>query len=55
MYAGVSHLGSLLTGSVGSATVCSSVLDNTGSYSSGFISRCGREPVSNTGSSSVSA
>ena len=55
MYTGVSLLGSSSTGSlssVGSAVLCSSVVGSTGSYSSGFISRSGREPVSESPSTS---
>ena len=54
MYTGVSLLFSSLSGSllsVSSAAVCSSVVGSTGSYSPGFISRSGREPVSDSVSS----
>ena len=49
MYTGISLLGSSSTGSlssVGSAALCSSLVSSTGSYSPGFISRSGRESVS---------
>ena len=55
---GVSQLGALLSCSlfsVDSVVVCSSVVDSTGSYSPGFISRSGREPVSDSASTYSSA
>ena len=58
MYTGVSRLGSSLSGSlfsVDSAVVCSSLVGSTGSYSPGFISRSGRELVSDSASTSASA
>ena len=58
MYTGVSRLGSSLThslSSVGSQVVHSSVVGNTGSYSPGFISRSGREAVSDLDSTSFLA
>ena len=58
MYTGVSLLGSSLSSSLSSvisAAVCSSVVGSTGSYSPGFISPSGREPVSDSVSTSASA
>ena len=55
MYTGVSLLGSSLTGSlssVSSAAVYSSVVGSTGSYSPWFIGQSGREPVSDSASTS---
>ena len=55
VYTGVSLLVSSLTASSFSAVVCCFVVGYTGSYSPGFISQSGREPVSNPASMSVSA
>ena len=54
MYTGISFLGSLAGSvlSVVSAALYPAVV-STGSYSSGFISRSGREPVSDSASSST--
>ena len=52
MYAGMSLLCASLPSSVGSAVVCSCVMGNGGSYSSGFINRSGRESVGDFSSTS---
>ena len=55
MYTGISLLGFSLTASLftRSAAVCSSVVGNSGSYTSGFSSRSGRESIQNSCSTSV--
>ena len=55
MYTGISFLGSLADSvlSVVSTAVCFPAVVSTGSYSSGFISRSGSEPVSDSASSST--
>ena len=58
MYTGISLLDSSLISSlssVSSAAVCSLLVGRRGSYSPGFISRSGREPVSDSASTSASA
>ena len=57
MYTGVSFLGPSLTGSlftVVSAAVCSLLVESSGSYSSGFVSRSGSEAVFDAASTSAS-
>ena len=52
MYAGMRILCASVPSSVGSAVVCSCVMGNGGSYSSGFINRSGRESVGDFSSAS---